>query len=59
MIRALARGKGYTPGSQTVREASTIIGRELLKLDDLSKQEASTLITAWKDGPKPQDEQPF
>jgi hypothetical protein len=48
MIRALARGKGFTPGSQTVREASAIIGRELLKLDDLTKQEASALITAWK-----------
>jgi len=59
MIRALARGKGYTPGSQTVREASAIIGRTLVKLDELTKQEASTLITAWKDGPKPQDEQPF
>ncbi len=60
MIRALARGKGYTPGSQTSREASAIIGRTILKLDELTKQEASTLITAWKDSPPPaKDEEPF
>jgi hypothetical protein len=48
MIRALARTQGFTPGSQTMREIGTVLNREVVKLDELSKQEASAVITAWK-----------
>lgn len=48
MIRALGRTRGYTPGSQIMREISNVLNREVVKFDELSKQEASAVITAWK-----------
>jgi hypothetical protein len=48
MIRVLAKTRGFTPGSQTMREIGTVLNREIVKLDELSKQEASAVITAWK-----------
>ncbi len=48
MIRVLAKTRGFTPGSQTMREIGTVLNREVVKLDELSKQEASAVITAWK-----------
>jgi len=48
MIRALARTRGFTPGSQTMREIGNVLNREVVKFDELTKQEASAVITAWK-----------
>jgi hypothetical protein len=48
MIRVLAKTRGFTPGSQTMREIGSVLNREVVKLDELSKQEASAVITAWK-----------
>jgi hypothetical protein len=48
MIRALGRTRGYTPGSQIMREIGNVLNREVVKFDELSKQEASAVITAWK-----------
>jgi hypothetical protein len=31
-----------------MREIGTVLNREVVKLDELSKQEASAVITAWK-----------
>ena len=48
MIRVLAKTRGFTPGSQTMREIGNVLNREVVKFDELSKQEASAVITAWK-----------
>lgn len=48
MIRVLAKLRGLTPGSQTVREVGETAKREITKLEELTKQEASAVITAWK-----------
>jgi hypothetical protein len=48
MIRVLAKTRGFTPGSQTMREVGNVLNREVVKFDELTKQEASAVITAWK-----------
>ena len=48
MIRVLAKTRGFTTGSQTMREIGNVLNREVVKFDELSKQEASAVITAWK-----------
>jgi hypothetical protein len=48
MIRVLAKTRGFTPGSQTMREIGEVLGRNVVKFDELTKQEASAVITAWK-----------
>jgi len=48
MIRVLAKTRGFTPGSQTMREIGNVLNREVVKFDELTKQEASAVITAWK-----------
>lgn len=48
MIRALARTRQIPAGVEVVRAVSEIAGRELLVLEELTKGEASKIITAWK-----------
>ena len=48
MIRVIAKTRGFTPGSQTMREVGNVLNREVVKFDELTKQEASAVITAWK-----------
>lgn len=48
MIRALARTKNIPAGLGVVKAVSEVIGRELLVLDELTKGEASQVITNWK-----------
>ena len=48
MIRALARTKNIPAGVGVVKAISEVIGRELLVLEELTKGEASQIITAWK-----------
>ena len=48
MIRALGRGKGLATGQGLVDGISDLIGRKILKLDELTKADASQIIEAWK-----------
>lgn len=48
MIRALGRGKGFATGQGLVDGVSDLIGRKILKLDELTKVDASSIIEAWK-----------
>ena len=48
MIRALARGKGLAPGAPQMDAMSEIVGRKLVKLDELTKADASAIIDKWK-----------
>ena len=48
MIRALARGKGLAPGAPQMDAMSELVGRKLVKLDELTKADASAIIDKWK-----------
>lgn len=48
MIRALARTKNIPAGAGVIKAVSEVIGRDLLVLEELTKGEASAVITAWK-----------
>jgi hypothetical protein len=48
MIRALARTKNIPAGAGVIKAVSEVIGRDLLVLEELTKGEASQVITAWK-----------
>jgi len=48
MIRALARTNNIPAGAGVIKAVSEIIGRDLLVLEELTKGEASQVITAWK-----------
>ena len=48
MIRALARTKIIPAGAGVIKAVSEVIGRDLLVLEELTKGEASQVITAWK-----------
>jgi hypothetical protein len=48
MIRALAKGRGLTLSPSICDAVAPIIGHEIKKLDELTKQEASKVIDAWK-----------
>jgi hypothetical protein len=48
MIRAMLRGKEITETSDVVDLCGATIGRLIEKMDDLTKGEASQLITAFK-----------
>ena len=48
MIRALARTKNIPAGAAVIKAVSEVIGRDLLVLEELTKGEASQVITAWK-----------
>jgi hypothetical protein len=48
MIRALARGRGLATGVGVAEGVSTLIERKITKLDELTKQDASKIIEAWK-----------
>jgi hypothetical protein len=61
-LRALANARGATTGKGVVDLISAEIGRKIVKLDDVMKREASTLIDKWKNEQAPQlaaDEEPF
>ena len=53
MIRALARTKNIPAGAGVIKAVSEVIGRDLLVLEELTKGEASQVITAWKNSSKP------
>ena len=61
MIRALGKGRGLVTTSGVCSEISKITGRTIEQLDQLSKQEASTVIEQWKaeEAPSLPDEEPF
>lgn len=70
LIRALGNGRGYASGKGLVDAVSGQVGRRIVKLDDLTKSEASQVIETWKaeesssapvaDAPAPYpDEEPF
>ena len=48
MIRALARGRGLATGVGVSEGVSSVIERQITKLDELTKAEASKVIEAWK-----------
>jgi len=48
MLRVLARTKNIPAGAGVVKAVSEVIGRDLLVLEELTKGEASQVITAWK-----------
>ena len=48
MIRALARTNGIPAGIGVIKAVSEIIGRDVLVLEELTKGEASDVITKWK-----------
>ena len=48
MIRALGRGKGFATGVGLVEAVSSVIGRKIVKIDELTKPDASKVIEAWK-----------
>jgi hypothetical protein len=48
MIRALARGRGLATGVGVAEGVSALIERKITKLDELTKQDASKVIEAWK-----------
>ena len=48
MIRALARGRGLATGIGVSEGVSSVIERQITKLDELTKAEASKVIEAWK-----------
>ena len=48
MIRALARTNGIPAGVGVIKAVSEIIGRDVLVLEELTKGEASDVITKWK-----------
>ena len=48
MIRALARGRGLATGAGVSEGVSSVIERQITKLDELTKAEASKVIEAWK-----------
>ena len=48
MIRALAKGRELTLTATICEHVSRIIEREITKLDELTKHEASKVIDAWK-----------
>jgi hypothetical protein len=48
MIRALARSQGLQPGAPVIEAISTILGRKIGLLTDLTKADASKVIDAWK-----------
>ena len=48
MIRALARGRGLATGAGVSEGVSGVIERQITKLDELTKAEASKVIEAWK-----------
>ena len=48
MIRALARGRGLATGVGVSEGVSGVIERQITKLDELTKAEASKVIEAWK-----------
>jgi hypothetical protein len=59
-IRALANARGASSGRGVVEAVSNDIGRKILKLDELTKQEASDLLDKWKnETPALTDEEPF
>jgi hypothetical protein len=59
LLRALARDRGIAAGKGVVDAVQTAVGRSLVKLDDLSKAEASRVIEAWKAEAPTLDEEPF
>jgi hypothetical protein len=48
MIRALARGQGLAPGAPVIEAISQLLGKKVGTLTDLTKQDASKVIEAWK-----------
>lgn len=48
MIRALARGQGLAPGAPVIEAISQLLGKKIGILTDLTKQDASKVIEAWK-----------
>ena len=48
MIRALAKGRELTLTATICEHVSRIIEREISKLDELTKHEASKVIDNWK-----------
>jgi hypothetical protein len=48
MIRALARGQGLAPGAPQMEAIGNIIGRKIVKFEELTKADASTVIDKWK-----------
>ena len=48
MIRALARGRGLATGVGVSEGVSSVIERQITKLDELTKAEASKVIETWK-----------
>ena len=48
MIRALARGQGLAPGAPQMEAIGNIIGRKIVKFEELSKADASAVIDKWK-----------
>jgi hypothetical protein len=48
MIRALARGQGLAPGAPVIEAISQLLGKKVSILTDLTKQDASKVIEAWK-----------
>jgi hypothetical protein len=59
LLRALARDRGIAAGKGVVDAVQAAVGRSLVKLDDLSKAEASRVIEAWKAEAPTLDEEPF
>jgi hypothetical protein len=59
LLRALARDRGIAAGKGVVDAVQAAVGRSLMKLDDLTKQEASRVIEAWKAEAPTLDEEPF
>lgn len=62
-IRALGKERGITTTAGLTKDISPIIGRDISKLDDLTKKEAGRVIEAWLPEPTvPEplhDEEPF
>jgi hypothetical protein len=59
LLRALARDRGIAAGKGVVDAVQAIVGRSLVKLDYLTKQEASRIIETWKAEALTLDEEPF
>lgn len=59
LLRALARDRGIAAGKGVVDAVQAIVGRSLVKLDYLTKQEASKIIESWKAEAPTLDEEPF
>jgi hypothetical protein len=59
-IRALAGARGHATGRGVTDAVSAQIGRKIVKLDELTKAEASAVLDAWKvETPALIDEEPF